>query len=267
VAKRPAKARFLEPYRLAEDRRRALLDCLIVAGIGDPESRDLFATAVEYDIASFRQSCAGSALGADPQPLCESVAEPVAEVEAPPAATLAPLDLAAEPSELTGLQSYPPASSLSPALMPVAAAARVLGGLIGALARVDRSALAAALQAADPFRRGYDGGYFDALCRELERIGGAKLDAASPLAVASDPPAQPAAASAAAAVELPERPLSESGRRFVRRVARIYEQCLEARPVADPDGPFVCVLQMLAPEAGVRLPACPRFLVPIFEDL
>ena len=263
AAKRPAKARFLEPYRLAEDRRRALLDCLIAAGIGDPESRDLFATAVEYDIASFRQSCAGSAPGADPQPLCESVAEPIAGVDAPPAAALVSLDHAAELSESTGLHSHPSASGLSPALMPVAAAARALAGLLGVLARADKSALAAALQAADPFQRGYDGGYFDALCRELERIGGATLGAASPLAVAADPPARPAAASAAGAVEPLEPPLSESGRRFVRRVARVYEQCLEARPAVDPDGPFLCVLQVLAPEAGVRLPACLRSLAPI----
>ena len=97
--KRAPKARFLEPYRLSEERRGALLDCLIAAGVGDPESRDLFATAVEYDIASFRQSVAGSDPGTHPQPVLEPPSEPAVEAVLQPAQTPLSFD-AAQPSGL-----------------------------------------------------------------------------------------------------------------------------------------------------------------------
>ena len=173
---------------------------------------------------------------------------------------------AAQPSGSSGAQTCPPASDLSLALTPVAEAARVLAGLIVDLGPADRSALAAALQAADPYRRGYDRGYLEALCGELERIGGARLDATLPPAVSAEPPVQSVAESVAAPGEPTEPPLSEVGRRFVRRVARIYEQCLEARPAVDPEGPFFDVIQVLAPEAGVRLPIVRGALAPILGD-
>jgi hypothetical protein len=151
--------------------------------------------------------------------------------------------------------------------MPIAGAARALAGLIIALGPADRSALAAALQIADPFRRGYDGGYLDALCTELERVGVATTRALPPPAVVEECSDRPAAAPPPVPVEAPEPPLSEVVQRFVRRVARVYEQCLEVRPTGDPESPFLVALRVLAPEAGVRLPAGAGALVQSLKDL
>lgn len=206
ASKRASKARFLEPYRLADERRAELIDTLTAAGLGDAESRALFATAVEYDIAGFRQA------GAEPVP-------------------------AAAPVSL-------------PELAALAGAVETLAERIAALAPAERALLAQTLEASDPLRRGYGGAYLDALSLELRRLAGAASASAS----------GPAATVAGAP------PPSESARRFVRRVARVYEECLESRPVVEPGGPFLAVLRLLAPEAGVGLPADAGCLVPILAE-
>lgn len=47
--------RFVEPYRLSEAQRASVLAPLAELGIGDDESRSLFAAALEYDLAGCRQ--------------------------------------------------------------------------------------------------------------------------------------------------------------------------------------------------------------------
>lgn len=282
--KRPPKARFLEPYRLGEETRAALLDALIAADLGDPESRDLFLTAIEYDIARFRQSYPVSERTPDPQPAPSApAASPLSpglpeSPESPPAPAGTPGGPAL-PRAKCALQALP-----KPAPQPVAVsipgAARALADAIAALDGAGRAALAAALQSVDPFRRGYDAGYLDALCQELARLGSVPDAAAAaapdpaavptpsdgpPDALPATPPATPGTIGGqtpakAGPPPAPDPPLGESDRRFVRRVARIYEQCLEVRAGVAPGNPFLAVLRVLAPEAGVRLPADPQAL-------
>jgi hypothetical protein len=293
--KRRSKARFLEPYRLTDERRAALLDCLRIAGVGDTESRDLFAAAVEYDIAGFRQSCPASASAS------EAASEPLSGDEPPPATAgragagpgptevrsdaAAPGTAAVRRSALVQLAPTPAdpgTGAPTAALLPVAAAARSLAALIGALERSDRAELAAALQAADPFQRGYAGAYLDALRLELERIGAipsqapatapAEAPARPPPELQPDPQLDPTLADPTFAGRtladpaLGDAPLGDAARRFVRRVARVYEQCLESRPAVAPGSPFLAVLRILAPEAGVRLPTEPQALALVFSD-
>jgi len=220
--KRPPKTRFLEPYHLSGDHRAALLERLAAAGVGDAESRDLFASAIEYDIANARQAGVQDETLLPPQ---AAVADPA------PEATIA--------EDKTGLAE-------------LAASARSVADHIGGMDETARAALGAALRATDPFQRGYDAGYFVALCTEFRRMAGAaaNLPAAGPAADLKPelPPAPP------------EPPMSASGRRFVRRVARVYEEVLETKASLDPDGPFLATLQLITREAGVPLPRDPDVL-------
>ena len=52
MPKASAKKRFVEPYRLSDEQRDAMLAPLAERGLGDAESRDLFAAALAYDIAT-----------------------------------------------------------------------------------------------------------------------------------------------------------------------------------------------------------------------
>lgn len=51
----PGGKRFVQPYRLSEAQRAEMFAPLEQNGIGDDESRRLFAAALEYDLASCRQ--------------------------------------------------------------------------------------------------------------------------------------------------------------------------------------------------------------------
>lgn len=144
TAKRSKKAHFLEPYRLCEARRAALLELLAGHAVGDPESRDLFAAAVEYGIASCR---AGSRTTL-PRP--EAVPERV-----DPEGTLGAL----------------------------AEAARLLAERLKALGEQERGAILNRLGASDPFGRVHDTAYLDAVGREVSRVAEAataSLEAAPP---------------------------------------------------------------------------------------
>lgn len=211
--KRASKARFLEPYRLSEERRAALLEPLIAEGIGDLESRDLFAAAVEYDIASCRQGV--------PEGATESEPEPDPRTEAPIH------DLRGHP--LSGLREQ----------------ARALADTIDALAPPSRAAVATALHRTDPFRRGYDEGYLEAVGAELRRI-------AEAVSSTSAPPAPPA--------PLADPPICDAARRLVRRIASAFEECFERKPAIVEGGPLEPVLRLIASEAGIRLPRDPAAL-------
>jgi hypothetical protein len=71
---------FVEPWRLDEDRKEAIVHALEQRHIGDLESRRLFAGALEYQLATYRELVA---------------AEPLAQ-QPPPAADTATLDTLAE---------------------------------------------------------------------------------------------------------------------------------------------------------------------------
>lgn len=238
--KRTPKARFLEPYRLSDERRAALIELLASGGVGDGESRELFASAIEYDIANVRQALAREA----PQP----VAEPP---EPAPLSGPAP-ESVPEPGE---------AGLLLPA--DLAHTARSLAERIAGLEGSVRDAIAEVLQGRDPFRRTYDGTYLEALCTELRRLADA---------VASQTPGPasavvhaPSVAPVASPEPPPSPPLGEGARRFLRRVARVYEEVLECRADARSGSAFVAVLGLVTGEAGIVLPHEPAQLAEVLQ--
>lgn len=229
--KRPIKTRFLEPYHLSVEHRQVLLEGLAKAQVGDPESRDLFASAIEYDIANARQAALHD--------------EPPSAPETQPEVT----ESAAEQSEAA--QRVPQHAELG----DLGAKARSLAEQIGALEEGARTALGAELRSADLFQRGYDGAYLEALCTELRRIAGAaaSVPAAAPSEVLA--PAPP-----------PPPPLSAAARRFLRRVARVYEEVLESKASLLPGGPFLEALRLIAQEAGIRLGEDPGAVAAVLEE-
>lgn len=163
--KRVKKAHFLEPYRLSDAGRTALLDCLTEHAIGDTESRDLFAAAVEYGIARCRSTAKAPAR----QPVADTTASTPAPSPAPPQA---------RPSTL-------------------AETAGRVARLLSDLDDPTRRAMAERLRQTDPFDRAHDKAYFDAISRELERIAEAAsalpdtTPAPTPAPVQTKPPADP----------------------------------------------------------------------------
>jgi hypothetical protein len=164
--KRTKKAHFLEPYRLSETGRTALLDDLTRHTLGDPESRLLFAAAVEYGIAGCR---------ATPKETQPRQGKPIA----------------AEPAA-------PPTPHPTAPLSALAETARLLARGLGALDSPSREAIVARLRASDPFDRLHDQAYLDAVCREIERIAEA---ASGLLDTPPLPPPVPAPASPDAPIE------------------------------------------------------------------
>ncbi|SDX28101.1 hypothetical protein [Thiocapsa roseopersicina] len=232
--KRAKKAHFLEPYRLSEPGRAALLACLTEQAVGDPESRELFAAAVEYGIASCRAPTKETRAAAQPAIASAPDARPTAQPSANPAAEPTP-----NPSA--------PHSAL-------AETARLLVREIGALDDRSREAITGRLRASDPFDRVHDQAYLDALCREVERIAEAAsflLDAQ----LGSPPVASSAATSAPAAAAHPDDPIGETARRLVRRIADAYEACFETKAETGTGYPFIPVLRLIAEDAGIALPA------------
>jgi hypothetical protein len=222
AAPRPPKARFLEPYRLSDAQRAALLAPLIAAAVGDAESHALFLSAISYDLAKFRQA----ALRPEPE-----TALPPITVE-PPIAQ----------------------AKSNPTLAEIVAAADTLARQLRGLSDSERAAIGTAMRACDRFQRVYDDGYFDALREELERMS---------VAVARVP-----GHSTPVSPPLPRTApiITDIGRRFVRRLAQIYEQCLETKPSATPGSPFTAVLLLLAAAAGVSLPSEPAAVDAVLED-
>ena len=230
AGKRGQKARFLEPYRLSQARRATLIDLLERGCISDRDGRELFASAIEYDIANARQT------------LAREMRPP-----APPQTTEQPAD-APCPNE------QPEAMAKGPALpADLAHTARSLAERIAGLDGPMRTAIVEAVQALDPFGRSYDGTYLDSLGVELRRLAEA---------VASEP-RDPDPTAAEPPVPVPvalDPPLDEGARRFLRRVARVYEEVLES--TADPasGGTFEAVLRLASEEAGIVLPRDPAAL-------
>ena len=63
----------------------------------------------------------------------------------------------------------------------------------------------------------------------------------------------------------PEPPLGEGARRFLRRVARVYEEVLESRANPQTDDTFVAVLGLVSEEAGILLPRGPAKLAEVVQ--
>jgi hypothetical protein len=237
IGRRPPKARFLEPYRLSEEHRAALIQLLFAGAVGDAESRELFASAIEYDIANARQ-----ALAREEPPATEGPAapQPVVEQFSEPMAALAPETLE-QPGD---------AKPSLPA--DLAYASRSLAERIAGLEAPIRDAIAESLRTQDPFCRTYDGAYLAALCAELSRLADAvegQTQHQAPV-TAEAPPADAAPPEPAP----PDPPMPEAARRFLRRVVRVYEEVLECPAETEPDGTFVAVLGLVSQEAGVALP-------------
>jgi hypothetical protein len=119
-----------------------VLAALEEQGLGDAESRRLFAAALEYDLA-------GSA----------AIAEP-----------------GAEPEPLPGAKP----GGTPDTLAEMGRAARTLAERLAGLEAAAAQRLGRGLQEADPFRRGYPDHYFCSLQRELERIAAVALAAEDP---------------------------------------------------------------------------------------
>lgn len=138
--KQPRGKRFVEPYRLSDAQRTALVDGLAEGDVGDAESRALFAAAMEYDLARFRELFA------------ESQQDP--RSPAPPPTAIRPPALHKPAYDLVGL----------------ARAAQALAERIDELDADGAAQLQRALTDADPFKRAYGPAYLDALRCELQRL-------------------------------------------------------------------------------------------------
>ncbi|EGV16842.1 hypothetical protein [Thiocapsa marina] len=246
--KRTKKAHFLEPYRLSESARAALLACLGDHAVGDPESRELFAAAVEYGIASCRAPSTKTRVNEKPAIAAEQKIRPAEKPAAGPSASPA-----AEPT-----------SNPSASLAALAETARRLVRGLGALDDRSREAIGNRLRNSDPFDRAHGQAYLDAVRREVERIAeaAAALDtpsasSISPPASSSDPTPAPAAAAQA------EDPIEETAHRLVRRVADAYEACFETKAETGAGYPFIPVLRLIAEDAGIALPAADAPLLEI----
>ncbi len=144
----------------------------------------------------------------------------------------------------------------NPTLDGIVAAAAALAGQLRGLSETERAAIGAAMNSSDRFRRTYDDAYFDALLEELERVSATVARVAT----------HPTAVSPPAPSPRPEPIITDLGRRFVRRLARIYEQCLETKPSTTPGSPFTAVLMLLAAAAGVSLPSEPAAVAAVLDD-
>ncbi len=261
--KRPAKARFLEPYHISEARRDELIELLATAGVGDPESRDLFVAAIEYDIASLRRS--PRAQTPAPAPVAVLEPQPVAASEPAPETTPAPVPAPEQGGRPETLDGAPDVL-----LERIAAGARELASQLEALEPEPLGRVATALQDADPFRRVHTADYFRALEQELARLALAisgMPGAAGP--IQGPEPGPPAVTQAPVPAPIlapdptpePQMPaLDRASRRFLDRVARVYEEVLEAPAELDAARPFAPLLRLVAGEAGISLPADPGAL-------
>jgi hypothetical protein len=255
--KRTKKAHFLEPYRLSESARAALLACLTEQAVGDPESRELFAAAVEYGIARCRASTKEPRAAEKPVAATKPDVRPVEKPDAQPAAKPA-VTPATEPTP----ESNAPFAAL-------AETGRLLVRGLGALDDRSREAISDRLRASDPFDRAHDQAYLDAVCREVERIVEAAsvlLDAPKPSPPVSPPVSPSVATPAAAAPPHPEDPIGETARRLVPRIADAYEACFEIKAETDAGYAFITVLRLIAEDAGITLPAEDARLLAVLQE-
>lgn len=212
--RRTKKASFIEPDRLSETARAALLARLSELKLGDQDSRELFAAAVEYAIASSRGAAAE---------------------------TPAPTPAAPTPAAVATSRLAIPAGPLQ----ELAQTAALLAGHLSRLDTQTCEALLTQLQQSDLFGRAHDQAYLETVAREIRRIGEAS---------AAVPQAQPAAATAKASrPEASRAQAGKRAARLVQRVADAYESCFETRVTEVTGEVFIPVIRMIGAEAGIEL--------------
>jgi hypothetical protein len=100
----PKGRHFVEPWRLDEDRKGAIGRGLEQHNIGDPESRRLFAGALEYQLATYRELAAADPLALQPPPAADTaVLDALAERARELACLLAEIPREQEPELLRTL--------------------------------------------------------------------------------------------------------------------------------------------------------------------
>jgi hypothetical protein len=232
------KKRFVEPYRLTPEQRAAMLAPLAERGVGDPESRELFANALAYDLATCYE---------------RTVANPEPDPLAAPTAAETPAPTARQAQAKGRSRRVDQTEALESGLAELAKAAQGLAAQFDALHTKARSDLLHGLREGDRFRRGYDDGYLVALREELLRvaasIGGAATDEAASAAPPADRPTKQA-------VPKP----SPAARQFIARAAGAFEECFDQAPTAQVGGPFTALLKALVSITGVRIPTDARSL-------
>lgn len=152
AVKKPKGKRFVEPYRLSHEQRAGIVAALQAHGVGDDDSRSLFAAAMEYDLAG-----------------CQVLTAPSPEPARAP---------------------RPRLSAADKAIAEVATAARALAEQVGRLDAGTIVRLQAALKEADRFKRTYGDDYLRSLRCELERVA-AVAPAASPKPAPNPKPDMP----------------------------------------------------------------------------
>jgi hypothetical protein len=242
--KKSSGPRFVEPYRLGEAQRAALLNTLEAESLGDDDSRQIFLAAIEFDLAGCKTLLEANTVAGGEK---SSVASPANGTAPGQDGHGAPLPVAVE--------------SLPPMAIPMAqpAVLHALGNLARqlalALADLDqeqRQALLQGLEASDCLARGYGDRYLDVLRLELEHLGATvaladsdihsdsdRVTATGPL-VEPPPPAAP--------------PLPPEVRVFLRRAADAFGDCFDAEPSSAAGTPFPRILSLLGSLTGLPLP-------------
>jgi len=132
--KQASNKRFVEPVRLNDGQRAKVLGLLERREIGDAESRELFVSAMEYDLAG-----------------CRDMQESTTD----------------EPAAKSTQQTTDPADKV---LAELGAAAKALAQRLGALDDITGKQLLQRLAAADTFKRSYESQYLTALQIELNQL-------------------------------------------------------------------------------------------------
>jgi hypothetical protein len=255
------KKRFVEPYRLSDGQRDAMLAPLEERGLGDAESRGLFAAALAYDIATCYELTTSQPV---PEPTPASVPETSPKV----------LQAVAQGGTRPGRdKGRAPAAEpevlpiVPPALAELAEVAKTLSGRLQALDTESRTRLFQTLHQVDRFHRGYDDAYLRALTGELARLAEGAAPQPTAVATAEAGPELPAApAPPPAPKKVPAPKPSPAARQFIIRAADAFEECFDQAPTAQVGGPFAAMLKALAVATGIRIPTDARSLAEILRQ-
>jgi hypothetical protein len=233
------RKRFVEPYRLSSEQRTAMLAPLAERNVGDPESRELFAAALAYDLATCYE-------------LTVANTEPERPLTLPEPAVREPMVARGKAASRKTAQPALP----GPALTELAEAARVLTGRLDALDPVSRAKLLQTLGEGDRFCRGYDDAYLSSLRGELLRLATGIATVVVDAPAAEPPPSPKRIAS--------PKP-SPAACQFIARAAGAFEECFDQAPTAQAGGPFVAILKALVEITGVRIPTDPHNLAALLK--
>lgn len=242
--KKSSGPRFVEPYRLGEAQRAALLKGLEAESLGDDDSRQIFLAAIEFDLAGCKTLLeAKAAAGGDISP----VACPANGTAPGQDGNGAPLPVAVEP-----LPPMSPPMAQPAVLLALGNLARQLALALADLDREQRQALLQGLEASDCLARGYGDRYLDALRLELEHLGATFVSPDSD--IHSDSDRVTATAPWVEPPPPPAPPLPPEVRVFLRRAADAFGDCFDAEPSSAAGTPFPRLLSLLGSLTGLPLP-------------